>query len=319
MRSCKRRNSRCRRNRHKTRRRKVMRGGEQKCIFVRFQEGTGLGNHMFVYSVAVAVKEKMGIPLCLLPVKSSHNDAANYRELLFKQGTPVELDAVKSRVDSAKVVLKNESKGLHRNFSNELLSSDKNIDYIIGEKEPAVYQNYSSIKSAIPVVRSDYAKVFEEKYPGFKDTISSKSAFMHVRRGDYVKEKYNNVKDDYYKNGLDILTKDTKIDTIYILSDDIQWCKDQKWDSPKIKWFDGNDSKDELKAMYLMSLCLGGGCISASTFALWGVILGADQNTSATIIYPIIWVTGVKSSELKFPSWWKAIENAGSPAVTTKK
>jgi hypothetical protein len=278
----------------------------------------GLGNIMFVYGVALTLKEKMGVPLCLLPVKSSHNEAANYREILFKQGTPVELDAMKSRIDSAKVVLKNESKGLHRNSSNELLPSDKNIDYIIGEKEPATYQNYNSIKSAIPVIRSDCAKVFEEKYPGFKDTVSSKSAFMHVRRGDYIKENYDNVEDRYYKYGLDILTKDTKIDTVYILSDDIQWCKDQKWDSPKIKWFDGEDSKDELKAMYLMSLCLAGGCISASTFALWGVILGADQNKSATIIYPINWVTGAKSTELKFPSWWKAIDNAGSPAVTTK-
>jgi hypothetical protein len=292
-----------------------MRGGENNCIFVPFQEGMGLGNHMFIYGVALAIKEKMGLPLCLLPVKSSHNNAANYRDFLFKQGTAVEFAAVKDRMDSAKAILNNKSNGLHRNSSNEILPSESGNDYVISQKEPAVYQNYNSIKSVIPIIRTDCAKAFEEKYPGFKDTISNKSAFMHVRRGDYVKEKYNNVEDAYYKHGVDILSKDAKIDTIYILSDEINWCKEQGWDSSKIKWFDGEDSKDELKAMYLMSLCLGGACISASTFALWGVILGADQNTSATIIYPVKWVTGAKSSELKFPSWWKALSNSGIPAV----
>jgi hypothetical protein len=60
-----------------------------------------------------------------------------------------------------------------------------------------------------------------------------------------------------------------------------------------------------------MSLCSAGACTSASTFGLWGIILGADQNKSATILYPAKWVTDHSTKSLMFPSWWKELPNEG--------
>ena len=153
-------------------------------------------------------------------------------------------------------------------------------------------------------MRKDYQEVFEARYPGFKDNIKATSAFMHIRRGDYGDASLG---PDYYKKGLSMLHDISEITDIYIVSDDIPWCKEQGWESDKIRWFDDPEqSKDELKTMYLMSLCLAGACISASTFSSWGAILGADQNEKSTILYPTGWITG-DSSKIQFPSRWKAI------------
>jgi len=269
---------------------------------------------MFVYAAAVTVKQKIGTQLCLLPYTNKHSEN-DYRTLLFKQGKPVEESQVKGRMDSAKRLLGKmtmESTESHKDWQYTPADGDSTTDTVMG---PSYFQNYSAIQSAIPLIRKDCAEIFASKYPGFKDTIQSTSAFMHVRKGDY--KHLLSLNNDYYSRGLSMLEAVDKIPEIHIVSDDISWCKEQGWVSPKIRWFDNpDDLKDELKTMYLMSLCLGGACISASTFSTWGAVLGADQNEDSTIIYPSSWITGRPSSEFKFPARWKQIE--GIQNVFTK-
>ena len=307
--------SRRKNKRRGTRRNRKHRGGsEEKCLFLSFPPNSGLGNLMFVYAAAVVVKEKIGTQICMLPYTNKHS-SNDYRSTLFKQGKPVEESEVKSRMDAAKHLLSQmtlESTESHKDWEYTPSSEDSTTNTSMG---PSYFQNYPAIKTAIPIVRKDCAEIFAEKYPGFKDPIKPTSAFMHVRKGDY--EHLLSLNNDYYSRGLSMLEADNKITDIYIVSDDIPWCKEQGWSSPKIRWFDNpDDVKDELKTMYLMSLCHGGACISASTFSTWGAILGADQNDESTIIYPSSWITGRPSSEFKFPARWKQIE--GIQNVFTK-
>ena len=299
--------SRRRNKKRGTRRNRKHRGGSgDKCLFVSFPPKSGLGNLMFVYAAAVGVKEKIGTQLCLLPYTNEHS-TNDYRSILFKQGRPVDKDEMKSRIDGAKRLLgdtKLESTESHARW--EYTPSDENskVDTIVRE---GYFQNYPSMKDAIPTIRKDCSEIFSAKYPGFKDTIKPSSAFMHIRKGDY--KDLLSLNNDYYNRGLSMLDAVADITDIYILSDDIPWCKEQTWSSSKIRWFDKEeDMKDEIKSMYLMSLCLAGACISASTFSTWGAILGADQNPNSTIIYPSSWITGRQSSEFQFPERWKNIE-----------
>jgi hypothetical protein len=124
---------------------------------------------------------------------------------------------------------------------------------------------------------------------------------MHVRRGDYGKVSLSA---EYYNRGLAELEPNEKIKKLYILSDDMAWCKATTWNTHKETiWF---DEPDEMKALYLMSLCHAGALLSASTFSTWGAILGADKNPESVIVYPKDWITG-PSSRIKFPERWKAI------------
>ena len=104
-----------------------------------------------------------------------------------------------------------------------------------------------------------------------------------------------------------MLDSNSKIQKIYIVSDEIEWCKQQNFDSSKIVYF---DSKDELETLYVMSLCKMGCAISNSTFSTWGAFLGSDANKDSMIIYPSklgIRVPG-SSSALRFPNRWKVID-----------
>jgi len=283
-------------------------------MFVSFPPKSGLGNLMFVYAAAVVVKEKLGTPICLLPYTNEHS-TTDYRDILFKQGKAVEREPMKSQVDGAKRLLAEmtlESTESHKDWDYTPSGENSRRNTIMGD---SYFQNYPAIKSAIPIIRADCSQVFGERYPGFKDTVPSTSAFMHIRKGDY--KDLLSLNNDYYTRGLAMLDGVEDITAIYLLSDDIPWCKEQTWSSAKIRWFDNpDDMKDELKAMYLMSLCLGGACISASTFSTWGAILGADQNQDSMIVYPSSWITGRESSEFKFPERWKRIE--GIQNVFTK-
>lgn len=272
-------------------------GGSDKCIFVRLV--AGLGNQLYIYATGIVAKNKTGKSLCLLYTDNSHSKI-DYRKVLFKQGIPVETTDMQKRIDTSTKIL-NIVHNPHNNWEpTNILSNTSKNNLINGIR---AYQNYNSIKSAIPTIRADCKEVFEDRYKGFKDTIASTSAFMHIRRGDYGPAS---LAVDYYIKGLSIIDAVPEITSIYILSDDIPWCKAQNFISSKIQWFDNEDSKDELKALYLMSLCLGGACISASTFSSWGVILGADQNEKSTIVYPAKWITG-GSEKIRFPQRWKSI------------
>jgi len=299
------------RSTRRRRRRRVLQGGNEKnFIFVKLRGR--LGNQLFIYASGIVLKQKMGLPICIIASADEEKDDFMKNKEIFKQGELVNFEAIQTRWDSAKPDIDDKIDVFHANWSGIELPTDKTVDYKLGGNHPSMYQNYKAIEPALETVRADCKELFEKKFPGFKDTVSVKSAFVHVRRGDYITDKLNNVSDEYYKKAIEILTNDEKIEAIYILSDEIQWCKDQKWGSSKVKYFDNDqNSKDVLKSLYLMSLCSAGGCISASTFGLWGIILGADQNKSATILCPKNWVTGHSTTSLTFPSWWKELSNSG--------
>ena len=128
---------------------------------------------------------------------------------------------------------------------------------------------------------------------------------MHVRRGDYDALNFS-LPAKYYQDALDLLMQNKNIKYLYVLSNDIKWCKEHTWNTHdvEIKFV---DNLDELYSMYLMSLCMAGAIISGSTFSTWGVFLGAYQNKDATIIYPSQWME-YKSNVLKLPKEWIRLE-----------
>jgi hypothetical protein len=268
--------------------------GEDKCIFVPF--GGGLGNQLYVYAAALTVKKKIGLPLCLIPFKDNKHSKTEYTSVLFTQGTTVNQEEVKARMNSSTKILE-KVKDPHNAWTNANIPANatKNATLAGG-----YFQSYSSIASVIPTIREDFAKVFKERYP--EVTVDSNtSAFMHVRRGDYGAVSLG---PDYYNKGLAVLEPVAAIKNLYLISDDMPWCKEQKWTTTKNLIH--LEEPDELKTMYVMSLCLAGALISASTFSSWGCILGADKNPDSVIVYPAGWITG-PSSRIHFPERWKAI------------
>jgi hypothetical protein len=270
--------------------------GNDKCVFVPL--GGGLGNQLYVYAASLVVKRKTGLPICLLPWKGNLHSTVDYTVELFKEGRPVHEGLMEERIKGSKKLLE-KVKNPHNAWNETNINANGTTNATLSG---AFFQSYSSIKDVIPDMRKSFAEIFAKKYPEFKEKVESNiSAFMHVRRGDYGSVSLSA---DYYNKGLAVLEPVEAVRTLYILSDDLSWCRGQEWVTGKhIVFF---DEKDELKTMYLMSLCLAGAVISASTFSSWGAILGADQNPDSTIVYPAGWITG-PSSRIQFPERWKSV------------
>ena len=204
---------------------------------------------------------------------------------------------------SSSIVQKWSNKNIKYNNSN----TKKNI------KLPnTLFQNYESIKSVIPQVKEilsqkEFSKDAYKKYNTI--IVSSETAFMHVRRGDYKLEHMLSI--DFYTKGFEQLEKSSTIKKIYVFSNGIDWCKqhDAVWKKHTTKQIVYDETKDELEVLYMMSLCTAGAIISNSTFSSWGAMLGADMNPNSIIVYSLKYpnYSDNKLNPCDFPSRWIGI------------
>jgi hypothetical protein len=151
------------------------------------------------------------------------------------------------------------------------------------------YQYYPPISIYENEIRDLFLKGLDEyrnEYLKEKNTYEE-SAFIHIRRNDYIKlSNYHYVQDmDYYNKALLLLEKNENIKKFYIFSDDISYIKKNFTKDNFIII----DEKNELKSLALMSLCTGGAICANSTFSWWGAFLGAYGKNN-TVIVPSKWI-----------------------------
>ena len=275
----------------------------------------GLGNQLFIFAAGLVAQKKTGLPLYVVPALNNIHSKKDYRDL-FKVPTKVQImeDAnAKPRMNAANTLIELVDHHATAKWSNANIkynsASPKNV------KMPGrLFQNYSAVKSVIPVVK-DTLKTNEfskSQYREIEKNTPSASAFIHIRRGDYNTKGWA-LDQDYYLRGIDELEKDPNIQTIWIISSDLEWCKTVPWTTHTKKPIEYYDSRNELEVLYKMMLCDAGAVLSASTFSAWGAMLGADLNPrQVTIVYPISWLTHDADGDnpLEFPEKWVAIPNS---------
>jgi hypothetical protein len=118
-----------------------------------------------------------------------------------------------------------------------------------------------------------------KSHPGIEQGL-----FLHVRRGDNVNNPFHYIDlDRYYARALSHFNPDT---VVYVFSDDIDYCKSyQVLSSVKNKVF--VKEPNEIKSLWMMSLCGRGGIGANSTFSWWGAWLAKQRYGDAcTIVYP---------------------------------
>lgn len=283
------------------------RGGQtDRCLFIQMLDGEGLGNQMFIYAAALRIKKKKNISICLIPSKVNPHSSNDYTTL-FDSEVIREGNARLSRKNTAKSVLANNQTNFSKKISNSNIIENNGGNV----KLPlTLYQNYENVQPILAefkemLIRNEFSK---DKYKKFDTSIQSdESAFMHIRRGDYVERGWNQP-ETYYFNALQKLEANIAIKRIYILSNDLEWCKTQleSWKAHTTKEIIVyEEAADELETLYTMILCKAGAIISGSTFSSWGAMLGADFNSSSTIVYPrIVPQNPEKVNPFSFPSRW---------------
>jgi hypothetical protein len=259
----------------------------------------GLGNQLYIYSAGKMIEKSLGTPIFLIPPSEHVNfknihSTVDYRSILFSSFTPMERDDIRF---SEKIDVRVENKFWDPWSPDSIPSTDK---YVFIPQQ--WYQHFPSIQPVLGEVRESITASLDRLYPNVE--MNDNSAFIHVRRGDYNKSG-NDIfllSMQYYNKALESLNKVDSINIYYIFSDDIEWCKQQQWNTTKqIQYI---DEQDEMKSLYMMSMCKSGAIISNSTFSTWGAILGAYES-GGTIVYPSKWLYGAST---EFPQEWIRID-----------
>lgn len=111
-----------------------------------------------------------------------------------------------------------------------------------------------------------------------KETVS-----LHIRRGDYLKFPHIHpvINLEYISNALKYFNNHT----IFVISDDIEWCRNNIKCDNKNEFVFRVDTED-YEDLYLMSLC-DHNIIANSSFSWWGSYLNKNENK--TVIVPKEW------------------------------
>lgn len=142
-------------------------------------------------------------------------------------------------------------------------------------------------------------KLYEQTILNNQDTVA-----VHIRRGDYLQEKYSNwniFKDySFFFQSIDFLKKKYNAKNFYIFSDDIETCKNIFVGNEYV-FVDINKGKNSYLDMYLMSLATHN-IISNSTFSWWSAIL---KKKNGIVIAPKYWTSKTKIETASFsPNNW---------------
>lgn len=126
---------------------------------------------------------------------------------------------------------------------------------------------------------------------------------VHVRRGDYLdSEAFGGVCDEvYYRTAITLLAEGVSDPLVAFFSDDLDWCRDrldQGFDTAYVDW---NRNGDSWRDMRLMVRC-DRLAISNSSFSWWAARLGGPGRT---IVAPPRWYGGHHPDNIDIvPAGW---------------
>ncbi len=281
----------------------------------------GMGNQMFQYALgrALAIKNKTTLGLDIYDLL----DRTPRKGFTFRS-YDLDLFGVEARIiDQRSLPFWHRSCGggffgailnkLRRNlfggrgrergfkFNPEVLDLGPNA-YIDG-----YWQSYKYFELIADTIRKDFflKNLLPENIKSLKKEIESQnSVCVHVRRGDYVGNKFHDVvSKDYYTQAVNLLTEKTNIEHIYVFSDDINWCKENiSFGRPTT--FVGEECSGERASgqFELMKSCKHF-IIANSSFSWWAAWLA--ENSDKIVIAPKAWF-GDKSIDTshRIPQNW---------------
>ena len=160
-------------------------------IFVRLMGG--LGNQLFQYAAGLLQKKVTNGIVLLEKVSDNKHDSVDYRSELFTNAIPY-----------------NSIIPLHISLYQEDGFKSWNPDYYTNIPILYLYgyfQNYSCLKPILPEFKDYILKQLQQRklYIKEKYNIPSNSAFIHIRRGDYVDLNLQLKDFSYYQNGVKLL------------------------------------------------------------------------------------------------------------------
>lgn len=109
---------------------------------------------------------------------------------------------------------------------------------------------------------------------------------LHVRRGDYIRHGLE-LPALYYKRAIQRMKEHYKAPHLLIFSDDVEWVRKNLKPDMECDFVDDYGSFRDYEQLVLMSMCKSN-IISNSTFSWWGAWL--NRNSEKVVIAPTKWI-----------------------------
>jgi hypothetical protein len=136
---------------------------------------------------------------------------------------------------------------------------------------------------------------------------STNSVSIHIRRGDYITDKYASIYDgvcgvEYYDRAIKHILSKIENPIFFVFSDDCEWVKNNI-DVPNANFIEWNLGKNSYIDMFLMNQCKHN-IIANSTFSWWGAYNNSNLR-DGIVISPVKWFASDSFIEpLIFPERW---------------
>lgn len=205
----------------------------EKCIYI--ETMGGLGNQIFQVVFLYCLSKKFNINYKILYSNNNPHNEQNlkYYETIFKK------------------------------FNTELNFENENTEYF--EQNFCKYENIKEISKNMKFVGYfQNEKYFKDRKTEILELLTSNfvydkiensnSFFIHIRRGDYLNITLHYINlDIYYKNCIEYILRIDNNAHFYIISDDIEFCKNYSVLDTINKTF--YENSNELETLYFMSKC----------------------------------------------------------------
>lgn len=290
----------------------------------------GLGNQMFQYAFAVALKKEN-------PNETVYVDTQHFNYLFVKKyrtsnlHNGYELEKVFSNINIEKApmsmllkvtnyipnfflsrVVRKIFPKRHTEYVAKLSESQTYIPGILSLVGNVYYEGYWQVAQYYINCKEELRHAFAHPKPNeynaqlIKDITGSNSVGIHIRRGNYLlSPTYSGICNiEYYKKAIARIRADAKQHRFYIFSNDIDWCRQNivplLGDSDAL-FVTENTGANSCWDMFLMSYCRDL-IIANSSFSWWGAFLNKSVER---VIAPYPWMNGRDTSGIYDPNWIK--------------
>lgn len=275
----------------------------------------GLGNQMFQFALFRKL-QALGRDICIYDfdlrgTRAKHNglELESVFALSYKQLSKKEF----RRYDTSNLVNHIIRKILYEKkysiYEEEMLSFKEEIFSMDNICLKGYWQSEKYFQNIENQIRKDFVfPPLEDKKNNYilEQISNSNSIALHVRRGDYILPKYENVfgcicNEEYYKKSIEYMKERVEKPKFFVFSNDIKWCKDNLPDDNFI-YVEGNSKKKSYIDMQLMASCKHQ-IIANSSFSWWSAWLNA--NIDKIVVCPTKWINGKTVKDIWCEGWVK--------------
>lgn len=281
---------------------------------------SGLGNQMFQYAFYLALKQycpMTKIDASIFAHRPSHNGYELERIFaLSAQHASIEERNKMADVGKDWWTVVRHAIGWRRKTDGVIISEP---DPALGWREDLLHvenaylQGYWQTEKYFAQVADRVREEFTFRLPlSFADEAlahdirSKNSVSVHIRRGDYLKERrradYEVCTALYYRRAVEYVQSKVASPVFYVFSDEPEWGREQQIFPEGTVFVSGHTAAQSYIDMQLMSMCRHH-VIANSSFSWWGAWLGQQDDT--IVVAPSMWFRYRQRPDIIPENWIK--------------